>query len=46
MLTEDDADFPARLVHLVETFPADARFEDARARYAGFEHRRLVRPLL
>jgi len=35
--------FWARLMaHLVEAFPADERFEDAVARYAGFEDRRLA----
>lgn len=35
--------FWARLMaHLVEAFPADERFEDALARYAGFEDRRLA----
>ena len=35
--------FWARLMaHVVEVFPDDARFEDALARYAGFEDRRLA----
>ena len=46
-MTADDAAFLARfeaatipnrvMAHLVAAFPADARFEDALARYAGFE---------